>query len=332
VRRRPLGAAGWEHDPPTEREAALAAAAGGPRVRSEPIAPLAPETVAALRPGDRPWNPTEIEAWASCPVKWFVDKVLHPEDLAPDPEALVRGRVAHDVLREVFSALEGRPLEPSDLPAARERMHGALAREVEQTPISVNRERLQGEVRRLEADLVRYLEHAAADGSDFAPTLFEAPFDDVDLGPLRLRGRIDRIDLRDGEAVIVDYKGKTATAVARWIQDGKLQLGLYILAARKLAEAGELPGTPVGGLYQPLGNEDPRPRGMLLDGADPGRVTFKTDRVGAEEFEVRLEEVLAAAEEAVRQLRAGGLEPRPESCMWDGSGCSHPTICRCDAA
>src|SRR3954451_426852 len=327
---RPLGPAGWETAPPTEREAARAAAAGGPRLRPVPLPPLSPDTVATLRPADRPWNPTEIEAWASCPIKWFVEKVLHPQELVPDPEALVRGRVAHEVLADVFGALDGRPLEPAALADARGRMHAALAREVAETPISVNRERLRAEVRRLEADLVRYLEFAAADGTESGPRVLEHKCEDVDLGPRRLSGRIDRVGVRDGDTFIVDYKGKTATPVARWIQDGKLQLGLYVLAARELARADALPGPPVGAIYQPLGAEDPRPRGMLLDDADPGRTVVSTDRLSPEEFEAKLAEVLAAAEEAIGQLRAGALEPRPDSCAWDG-GCSYPTICRCDA-
>jgi len=44
-----------------------------------------------------------------------------------------------------------------------------------------------------------------------------------------------------------------------------------------------------------------------------------------------LAQVLAAAQEAVAELRAGRLEPRPDTCAWDG-GCAHPTICRCDGA
>ena len=59
--------------------------------------------------------------------------------------------------------------------------------------------------------------------------------------------------------------------------------------------------------------------------------TVKTDRLSAEDLDAVLADVLAATEDAVAQMRAGALEPRPATCMWDGSGCSYPTICRCDA-
>lgn len=330
VRRRPLGAAGWEEPgAPTPREAALARAATLPPLPMAPLGPLAPATVAAVLPEERPLSATAIEAWVSCPVRWFIERVLHPEELVPDPEAMVRGTIAHAVLRDVFSAYRGRPLTPGDLPAARERMHGSLATHTAEQPISVNQERLRGEVRRLEADLVRHLDHAARDGSAFGPELFEEPFE-VALGGLALQGRIDRIDMHGGEAVIIDYKGKTATPVARWVQDGKLQLGLYILAARELARRGELAATPVGGLYQPIGAEETRPRGVLAEGADPGRDVVRNDRLAPEALDAVLAEVLAAAEEAVAAMRAGALAPRPQTCSWDGSGCAHPTICRCE--
>jgi RecB family exonuclease len=248
----------------------------------------------------------------------------------PDPEALVRGKVAHEVLADVFGALGGRPLTPDGLPAARERMHAVLAERAAGQPISVNAERLRSEVRRLEADLVRYLEHAAHDGSELGPVVFETDFR-TDLGPFVLHGRIDRVDAGGGEAVIVDYKGKSATPVRKWIEDGRLQLGLYLLAARRLAAEGDFPGEPVGGLYQPLGLEETRPRGVLVAGADPGRRVYDNDRVASEELDDILAQVLAAAQEAVAQLRAGALVPRPDTCAWDG-GCAHPTICRCDVS
>jgi len=179
------------------------------------LGPLSPEVAAEIAPDDRAFSATAIEAWVGCPVKWFVEKLLNPQELVPDPEALVRGQVAHAVLAETFAGLDGRPLTPAALPAARERMHDSLAATAAAQPISVNQERLRSEVRRLEADLVRYLEHAARDGSEFGPVVFEQDFR-ADLGPFVLHGRIDRVDARGGEAVVVDYKGKSATPVARW--------------------------------------------------------------------------------------------------------------------
>ncbi len=46
------------------------------------------------------------------------------------------------------------------------------------------------------------------------------------------------------EAIVYDYKGKTATEQAKWLEKGKLQIGLYMLALRHV-----LGLEPVGGLH-----------------------------------------------------------------------------------
>ena len=337
---RPLGAAGWTgQEAPTERErrrAAAVAAAGPP---PPPIAPVRHPDVLAAFGERRTWSASALELWSSCPVKWFVERWLHPAELEPDPEPMVRGALAHAVLEEVLRALRdaGGRLEPERLDEAKRLLHEALGRLAPQYTISVNPERLRSHLRRLEADLLRYLEHAASAGSAYGPTQFELTFGGpederpavaVAGGRLELQGRIDRIDVEPGgtRAIVYDYKGKAAPAQAKWIEDGKLQVGLYMLALHEL-----LGLEAVGGMYQPLGASDPRPRGLLLADEDPGLDAVSTDRVDPGEFAAVLEAVEEAAARAVAEIRSGALEPRPDSCAWRG-GCSYPSICRCEAS
>ncbi|MEA2382924.1 MAG: ATP-dependent helicase/nuclease subunit [Solirubrobacteraceae bacterium] len=342
--RRPLGAAGFDADlAPTGREllrAELAAEGMARRRAPAPIAPLRDAAVLAALRERETWSASALEAWTGCPVKWFVDRLLSPEDLAPDPEPMLRGELAHRVLEEAMRDLvaEGGGLTPERLDEAKRHLHAALERHAAEARISVNPERLRAAVRRLEADLLRYVEHAAHAGSDLRPAHFELRFggaeDDLPAAPLaggelRLAGRIDRIDTapRSGatEAIIYDYKGRSAPpSQARWLAEAKLQIGLYMLAVPHL-----LGLEAVGGLYQPLGAEDARPRGLLRGDADTGLGAVRTDRLDEAEFEERLQEVLDAALAAVRGIRSGALEPRPDTCAWNG-GCAHPSICRCE--
>ena len=79
-RTRTLGQVGW---PAGRRRASASACAArpsrGPRRREAQIAALRDaRLVAQMR--DRPaWSASAIELWASCPVRWFVERMLKPE-------------------------------------------------------------------------------------------------------------------------------------------------------------------------------------------------------------------------------------------------------------
>lgn len=340
-KRRELGAAGWPPDAaPTRREAARHAAAAAPPADPEPIGPLrSPAVLGPLRERNT-WSASDIEAWTACPVRWFVDRLLRLEALVPDPEPLVRGNLAHLILERALSRLvaDGIGLVPERLPEARRLVAKLIAEHADDFPISTNPERARGALRRLEADLIRYLEWAAHSGTAMRPHHFELKFGqtedphpalELDDGAVRLSGRIDRVDVGgpDGRhAVVYDYKGRTAVRHGKWLEEGKLQVALYMLAVRRLLRL-----EPVGGFYQPLGAPDPRPRGALLKDADPEMDVVGTDRLDEDALEELLEACAKAASETVAQIRSGALAPNPERCT-PGGGCAHPTICRCTPA
>ena len=105
--------------------------------------------------------------------------------------------------------------------------------------------------RRLQADLDRYLEREAEGEAPLEPRELELGFGfagDDDRGEpselpafelgggVKLRGRIDRIDVGEhGEAVVFDYKGKAPQGASKWIEDGKLQVALYMQRRRAAA-------------------------------------------------------------------------------------------------
>jgi ATP-dependent helicase/DNAse subunit B len=346
VEDRPLGAAGFADLPalaaPTARERARAQAADAAPAPAPVIAPLGDRAVLEGLAARETWSASALEAWLSCPVKWFVERFLRPEELAPDPEPMIRGQLAHKVLEEALQRLtaggEPRPLRPADLPEVRRLAHEAIERCVAEYRLSASRERALAALRRLEADVLRYLDWAASTDSDHAPAAFEVTFGTrdsatpaVDLGGgLRLSGRIDRVDLDPGgSAIVYDYKGKTATAQAAWARDGRLQLALYMLALPEVLDGVR---TVDGGLYQPLGAEKPQPRGLLRADVDRELDTVKTDRVDDDRFDEVLDDARRRAVATVAAIRSGRLVPAPGTCHWKGGGCSYPSICRCEQA
>jgi hypothetical protein len=245
-------------------------------------------------------------------------------------EAIVRGLIE--------TTGSGR-LDATTLPAARALGADALARVEGTVAMVMSRDpsRQRAMEHRLRSDVLRYLEHAAGDGSELVPSRLEVTFgggSDEDPpalelpGGVHLRGRIDRIDEdASGHALVYDYKGRIAVESASWRTKRKYQVALYLLAARDV-----LGLDPLGGLYQPIGGKEQRARGLVLAEADPGLRTVRTDRRSPEDFDAIVDGVLEDVLAAVAELRAGALEPRPATCTYNDKGCAYPTICRCEAA
>lgn len=309
--------------------------------RSRADEPLTDERVLSQLRG-RVWSATSLERWISCPVAWFVERLLAPSRFEPDPEPFARGSLAHEALNRTLQEL-GREtgstrVTAANLQRARALLRAALAEAEPRHLLSVSPERALAIRRSLGADLERYLEHASELEGPLAPRHFElafGPFEEEDdreeLPPLelgggvRLRGRIDRIDVGPGgEAVVLDYKGGEAPRGQRWLADGKLQVALYMQAAEQL-----LGLRVVGGLYQPLRGEKLQARGAILAGHEAAADCTRTDRYEAEDLAELLAGALDAARQAAGEAGRGALEPRPASCAWRG-GCQYPTICRCE--
>jgi ATP-dependent helicase/DNAse subunit B len=349
--RRSLGAVGWRGVDETVAQT------------SDPVSPTrAPTPLGPLRDDglkeelrEHVWSASSLEVWRQCPVKWFVERMLRADDLEPEPEPLARGALAHAALKDTLEGLREQTgsarLTPMRLGLAKELLHGALRARAGEFPLSSAPERRPGLRRRLEADLERYLEYAAELESALEPRYLELGFgfDERDEDPtnedptnedpthpglpaldlgegLRLRGRIDRVDIAAGgaQAVVYDYKGRSAPAAAKWTEQGNVQVALYMRAVEELLEL-----EAAGGFYQPLSGADLRARGVL-DG-ESGVELECVRGESREHAEVRelLDEAVATAREAAAQAGRGELEPRPRTCAYRG-GCMYPTICRCE--
>jgi len=338
---RPLGTAGFAGAlAATDRERGLAAAAAAPDRVADPIPPLTDAGVLAELAAREVWSASSLETWLACPVRWFVDRLLRPEDLLPEPEPLGRGKLVHAVLEHVFRALrEARPgpLGPDRRDEARRLVHEALAIVGPQHRLSTDPQRDRIARRRVEADLLALVNHLADAGWTYVPTAFELAFGGAhDERPaveisegLRLSGRIDRVDLsvQGDRAVVVDYKGTTAYGAPEWLPDARIQVALYARALPAL-----LGVEPAGAVYQPTSKpKAPRARGAERDDAGAHATNHKDDLLDAAAFTALLGEAVELAARAVEEIRAGRLEPRPATCGFSGDGCAYPSICRCEA-
>ncbi len=338
--RRLLAEVTWSpREAPTPRELRRAQAAA----RSEPdppglAAPVSAPVLAQLA-ARRTEGARQLETFAACGVRWLVEGLLGPRRVTPDPDAMKRGSRAHAVLEATLRGLKANTgsarLTPATLPAALEALEVALAKVGRESSDSGDEAsgrgrgaRGQAARRTLEADLKRYLRHEAENGAGLEPEWLEWRFgrEGDEHGPLVLApgelevtGRVDRVDVGHGGAIVRDYKGASAPKGAGWAEGGALQVALYMLAAREL-----LGLQPVGGLYQPLWSKDSRPRGLVRD--DVAGRYVKNDVVDEPGLEAALGEIRERALSTAEALRGGRIAPCAEKCS--PGGCAYPTICR----
>jgi RecB family exonuclease len=279
-----------------------------------------------------------LETYSACPVKWLVERELRPDRLEPQPDAIARGNYMHAVLERTFARL-GEAITVQTVERAQEILTQAMSEEGGPLDATRGTAERAAALREIEADLRRYLEQEARSGWGWAPRHLELRFGFApggEQGPslpalelaggLRVRGAIDRVDV-DGSgrrAIVRDYKSGRISpgwAVNRWREDGTLQVALYMLAVRELLDL-----EPVAGLYQPLGGEDLRARGLVASDAPPAGCVFDNDRRDPEEVRLELDGAAEGAVAIAAALRTGDLEPRPQTCS--GSGCRYPGICR----
>ena len=336
---RGAGALRWATPPGGGRRIELLAAAlAGPRHSGPVIAPVATAGMISALRGRSSHSASALERFVECPVRWFIERGLAPLELAPTDLAILRGGVAHELLRSVYAGLlEQRGsarVDASSLASALELLDRAVAAQTR--PLSPSEPVERAERARQRADLARYLEFVAASPGTLEPGRFELGFGlpDASLGPalladgaLELVGQIDRIDFdRAGGALIFDYKaGSGHVPAARWGERGRLQPALYMLAVEQLLAAPAL-----GGLYQPIRVPDLRPRGALREDVEPAGGAFTNDLMSAERLRELIGAQLEVAVAAAAAMDAGALEPRPASCSYEGC-CSHPAICRAQA-
>jgi ATP-dependent helicase/DNAse subunit B len=299
-----------------------------------------PDILAALAARDL-FGASTLEQYHLCSYRWFADHELDPKPIGPDPEPLENGGIVHAALERLFADPPGDGPRPTPRTVGRwvERARAVVREVAAERGWDLDGAGARITLTRLDAILARYLQRDTDTGGPLMPDpeLLEASFGDrpgdrfppADLGAFRLRGAIDRIDVKDGFGLIRDYKlSATVPAGAKLVAEGKLQLPLYMVAARGFGLE------PIGALYSPLAaSTKDRPRGLLdkdhKAGLIPGETAahvgtdFKEPEVMAE----IVDEALAEATRVVGEIRAGRIDrnPRDGSCpAW----CGLAPICR----
>ncbi len=204
-----------------------------------------------------PMSVSAFELYARCPFRFYVEQVLHietPETASEDIDVKTLGQIYHQVLQKAYQRQQPNlPLQGNqdELDALQFSIDEVLLSE-EGLHQATHPGLLSIHSRRLYEDLSRFLRKEAISGktsSDpepLVPSHFEVPFL-FDLGRLvsppekpplsfLIRGKIDRIDVGQNKALILDYKLGRIEAYESILREqiGKtsFQLPIYVLALK----------------------------------------------------------------------------------------------------
>jgi len=214
------------------------------------------------------FSATELEAYASCPFRFWLENVLEiepPADPAEGTDHLGRGHIVHAALAELLSPMVA-GAAPAELAA---RFHELVHERLDRQPTNTE---LQRALTRIEHQLLnewaaayatqveKYSEQIrSSDTGPWSAAHAELAFGDahgesgdparptyppLEIGPpdhrVRVCGRIDRVDLgtANGRSVftVIDYKtGRRPKFTKEKVESGEaLQLVLYTLAVQRL--------------------------------------------------------------------------------------------------
>ena len=186
------------------------------------------------------WSASRIESYRTCSFQFFGQYGLRLRELEQELEGVdpaTRGNVIHDILQDALDPLieSGEPLTTRTLGAAMERLHANGRNIWDEAPVKHGFGRAA--LWRLEyATTLRQLEKLLQREADRSEELgvtrilgaeqeltAELPLDP----PIRVNGRVDRIDEGDDFVVIVDYKSGRGISENDMLRGRRVQLQLY---------------------------------------------------------------------------------------------------------
>lgn len=288
----------------------------------------------------REWTPSQLEAEARCPFRFFLAEVAglpEPGALGPDADPRDEGSLVHAALERFVAGRQARgawPLsgDPSDRAEARAAAEAVMERFEAEGRVgdprvwAARREAVLGRMERFVA-----AEALLADG--LAPRLLEHRFGGSSGRPalvvrdgaeeVRLAGRIDRVDA-DGERLLVlDYKnGRNGREAAARLDPEALGVTSFQVPVYLMAAARDLPGrSRLAASYAFLrGGGRTAP---LEVGAGDGLLALDEDE-RARSRAAGGRPVADAVVSAVRRIRRGEFPIASRDC----AGCGFGAVCR----
>jgi ATP-dependent helicase/nuclease subunit B len=215
---------------------------------------------------DKVYSASQLEIYAKCPFRFFLEKVLYlnvTEEPSEDMESYELGNLLHKILFLTYTRLREKDIvlykcNDEVFKEAEEILFTTADEVIEESasksPLNfLEIEKIKGfNGNRKKSILYTFLTEERENNGGYQPYDFEVPFGNIESedgrktelpdfqsGDVKLRGKIDRIDVNvnDGYVRVTDYKLTGKKISAEDIESGlSLQLPLYLYAAKRIVE------------------------------------------------------------------------------------------------
>ncbi|HPN38231.1 MAG TPA: exodeoxyribonuclease V subunit gamma [Melioribacteraceae bacterium] len=215
---------------------------------------------------ERQFSVAQLDEYAKCHFKYFAKRVLKLETIKePNEEMEVyeKGNLVHDILYDFYNELRENKLilngcSNTTFIKIKEIMFKIATNKIENSilnlPISFfEKEKLIGDANTKENSILfRFLENERNRNSSYLPAYFEVKFgklstkekdkflstdNPIEIGGIKLQGKIDRIDIdvNTNTYSVIDYKTGATEVRIEDIKNGySNQLPVYLIATKKL--------------------------------------------------------------------------------------------------
>ncbi len=214
--------------------------------------------------GERQFSISQLETFAKCPFKYFAERILKIkpiEEPTEEAEPIELGNVLHSILYDFYSKVISEKIKIDKNGTSNFEKLKDLLFEIAEEKISklnlhsalafFEKEKILGiDGNNENSILFKFLISETESTSNFNPELFEYGFGDfnntemerenippLEIGKVKLRGKIDRIDINEEEKLfnVIDYKLKGRKPTQNELYDGlSLQLPVYLMAGKHI--------------------------------------------------------------------------------------------------
>lgn len=226
------------------------------------------------------YSVTELESYGNCPFQYFVGRVLKftvsDDEEEVELSSLEKGNLVHNVVRTFYTNL--REHKVLSLTQCTDDAYDNVKELLNETLISesdrilsrrtdINEKNLFWEIDldKTRTSLHNWLDAERSNELSAIPSYFEVGIgqtgvtvdrllgtnDPIEIGNVKISGKIDRIDIGEGSFNIIDYKtGSSTIRISDILEGRRLQLPIYLqLAETLLNERGLGELIPAAGLY-----------------------------------------------------------------------------------